>query len=142
MNDPHGLARFVEAQAPVYAQALAELRAGRKRSHWMWFVFPQIAGLGTSAVAQHYAIASMDEAQAYLAHPVLGERLRECAQAMLSIEGRTAHDILGSPDDLKFHSSMTLFAKAAEISEEDLVFSQALDKYFGGREDAGTVQRL
>jgi uncharacterized protein (DUF1810 family) len=97
MNDPHGLARFVEAQAPVYAQALAELRAGRKRSHWMWFVFPQIAGLGTSAVAQHYAIASMDEAQAYLAHPVLGERLRECAQAMLSIEGRTAHDILGSP---------------------------------------------
>jgi len=139
MNDPHGLARFVEAQAPVYAQALAELRAGRKRSHWMWFVFPQIAGLGTSAVAQHYAIASMDEAQAYLAHPVLGERLRECAQAMLSIEGRTAHDILGSPDDLKFRSCMTLFNR---VDPAEPVFERCLEKYFGGEPDAQTLRLL
>jgi uncharacterized protein (DUF1810 family) len=139
MDDPHGLARFVEAQAPVYAQALAELRAGRKRSHWMWFVFPQIAGLGTSAMAQRYAIASLDEAQAYLAHPVLGERLRECAQAMLSIEGRTAHDILGSPDDVKFHSSMTLFHVAAPAEP---VFESCLQKYFGGQEDPQTLARL
>jgi uncharacterized protein (DUF1810 family) len=139
MDDPHGLARFVEAQAPVYAQALAELRAGRKRSHWMWFVFPQIAGLGTSAMARRYAIASLDEARAYLAHPVLGERLRECAQAMLSIEDRTAHDVLGSPDDLKFHSSMTLFHVAAPAEP---VFESCLQKYFGGQEDPQTLARL
>jgi uncharacterized protein (DUF1810 family) len=139
MDDRFSLARFVEAQAPVYAQALAELRAGRKRSHWMWFVFPQIAGLGTSAMAQRYAIASLDEAQAYLAHPVLGERLRECAQAMLSLEGRTAHDILGSPDDLKFHSSMTLFHIAAP---GEPVFQACLEKYFGGQEDPQTLARL
>jgi len=139
MDDPHGIARFVEAQAPVYAQALAELRAGRKRSHWMWFVFPQIAGLGSSAMAQHYAIASLDEAQAYLAHPILGVRLRECAQAMLSIEGRTAHEILGSPDDLKFHSSMTLFHVAAP---RESVFQACLEKYFGGQEDPLTLARV
>jgi uncharacterized protein (DUF1810 family) len=136
MDDPHGLARFVEAQAPVYAQALAELRAGRKRSHWMWFVFPQIAGLGTSAMAQRYAIASLDEAKAYLAHPILGERLRECAQAMLAVKGRSAHDILGSPDDLKFHSSMTLF-HCADPAEP--VFEDCLAKYFGGKPDSQTL---
>jgi uncharacterized protein (DUF1810 family) len=139
MDDPHGLDRFVQAQAPVYAQALAELRAGRKRSHWMWFVFPQIAGLGSSAMAQRYAIASLQEAQAYLAHPVLGERLRECAQAMLAVEGRSAHDILGSPDDVKFHSSMTLFHRAAP---GERVFSECLRKYFGGQEDPQTLARI
>jgi len=139
MDVPHGLARFVEAQAPVYAQALAELRAGRKRSHWMWFVFPQIAGLGASAMAKRYAIASLDEAAAYLAHPVLGERLRECAQAMLSVQAGSAHDILGSPDDLKFHSSMTLFHRAAPAEP---VFKACLEKYFGGQPDPLTLARL
>jgi uncharacterized protein (DUF1810 family) len=139
MDDPHGLARFVQAQAPVYAQALAELRAGRKRSHWMWFVFPQIPGLGTSPMAQRYAIASLDEATAYLAHPVLGARLRECAQATLGVDGRSAHDILGSPDDLKFHSSMTLFHRAAPAEP---VFGDCLKKYFGGQEDPQTLARL
>jgi len=139
MDDPHGLARFLEAQAPVYAQALAELRVGRKRSHWMWFVFPQIAGLGSSAMAQRYAIASLDEAKAYLAHPVLGERLRECAQAMLSVQGKSAHDILGSPDDLKFHSSMTLFNR---VDPAEPVFNACLEKYFGGQEDSQTLARL
>ena len=138
MSDPFELKRFVAAQAPVYAQVVSELSQGRNRSHWMWFVFPQIAGLGTSAVAQHYAIASMDEAQAYLAHPVLGERLRECAQAMLSIEGRTAHDILGSPDDLKFRSCATLFYRAGGGEE----FAQALRQYYDGVEDNMTVQLL
>jgi Uncharacterized conserved protein len=108
----------------------------------MWFIFPQVKGLGSSEMAVRYAISSIEEAKAYLEHPVLGPRVRECAGIVLGVEGRTVEDIFGYPDDLKFHSSMTLFAKAAEISEEDLVFSQALDKYFGGREDAGTVQRL
>jgi uncharacterized protein (DUF1810 family) len=139
MDDPHELARFVQAQAPVYAQALAELRAGRKRSHWMWFVFPQIAGLGLSPMAQRYAIASLDEARAYFAHPLLGGRLRQCAQAMLDVEGRTAHEILGSPDDLKFHSSMTLFHRAAPAEP---VFSDCLKQYFGGQEDPQTLARL
>src|ERR1700745_1326563 len=102
MSDPYDLQRFVDAQNPVYDQVCAELRDGRKRTHWMWFVFPQIAGLGSSPMAQRYAIGSLDEAQAYLAHPVLGERLRECALAMLAVGDRSAHDILGSPDDLKF----------------------------------------
>jgi uncharacterized protein (DUF1810 family) len=139
MDDPHGLVRFLEAQALVYPQARAELRAGRKRTHWMWFVFPQVAGLGSSAMAQRYAIASLDEAKAYLAHPVLGERLRECAQAMLAVDGRSAHDILGSPDDLKFHSSMTLFHRAAPAEP---VFGDCLKKYFGGQEDPQTLARL
>jgi len=139
MGDPHGLARFLDAQAPVYAHALAELRAGRKRSHWMWFVFPQIAGLGSSAMAQRYAIASLDEARAYLAHPLLGERLRECAQAMSSIEGRTAHDILGSPDDLKFRSCMTLFNR---VDPAEPLFERCLEKYFGGEPDAQTLRLL
>jgi uncharacterized protein (DUF1810 family) len=141
-KDPHGLERFVKAQQGVYEEACAELRAGRKRTHWMWFIFPQIRGLGSSEMADRYAISSLDEAKTYLEHPLLGDRLRECAGIVVGLEGRGAEEIFGYPDDLKFHSSMTLFARAAEISEEDLVFSQALDKYFGGREDAGTVQRL
>jgi len=142
MRDQYGLERFVRAQDGVYDQVCAELRSGRKRTHWMWFIFPQIKGLGSSEMAVRFAISSLEEAKAYLEHPVLGPRLRECAGILLGVEGRTAEEIFGYPDDLKFHSSMTLFAKGAEISEEDLVFSQALDKYFGGREDAGTVQRL
>ena len=108
-DDPFDLQRFVDAQASVYERVRAELRNGRKQSHWMWFIFPQIAGLGHSAMAQRYAISSLREAEAYLKHPVLGPRLRECTRLMLRIEGKSAHDILGSPDDLKFHSSLTLF---------------------------------
>jgi uncharacterized protein (DUF1810 family) len=134
-----GLERFVGAQRDVYDDALAELRAGRKRSHWMWFVFPQIAGLGRTATAQRYAIADLDEARAYLAHPVLGPRLTECAQALLSVEGRTADQILGSPDDLKLRSSMTLFAHAAD---DPAVFRAVLDRYYGGEDDPLTLQRL
>src|SRR5437764_10712569 len=109
MDDPFNLQRFVDAQAGIYAQALGELRAGCKQSHWMWFIFPQIAGLGFSPTAQHYAIGSLAEAGAYLAHPQLGPRLRETTAAVMAVAGRTAHQIFGSPDDLKFRSSMTLF---------------------------------
>ena len=133
------LDRFVEAQAPVYDRALAELKAGRKQSHWMWFVFPQIAGLGRSPMAQHYAIQNLAEARAYLADPLLGPRLRECTQAVLDVESRTAHEIFGSPDDLKFRSSMTLFAQAAP---DENLFHAALEKYFGGEGDALTVEKL
>lgn len=139
MSDPYNLARFVQAQTPVYAQVLAELRDGRKRSHWMWFVFPQLAGLGFSAMAQFYAIGSLDEAKAYLTHPVLGARLRECAGLVLAIQGRSIHDIFGSPDDLKFHSSMTLFGRA---DPADGLFRECLEKYFAGREDAQTLALL
>ncbi len=137
--DPFNLQRFVDAQDPVYARVVAELRAGRKQSHWMWFVFPQIAGLGRSAMAERYAIRSLDEAKAYLARPVLGGRLRECTELVLAVDGRSAHDIFGSPDDLKFHSSMTLFAHAAP---DEPLFRKALEKYFGGKEDATTVAQL
>jgi uncharacterized protein (DUF1810 family) len=123
------LDRFVSAQADVYSQALAELKAGRKRTHWMWFVFPQIAGLGSSPTAQRYAIPSLDAARAYLAHPVLGPRLRESARALLEVEGKSAGDILGYPDDLKLRSSMTLFARAAEDPD---VFEAVLDRYYDG----------
>jgi len=132
------LGRFVEAQAPVHDRALTELKAGRKQSHWMWFVFPQIAGLGRSPMAQHYAIQNLAEARAFLAHPLLGARLRECTQAVLDVEGKTAHEIFGSPDDLKFRSSMTLFAHAAPDEE---LFRTALEKYFAG-EDHLTVEQL
>src|SRR5665213_1611360 len=125
--DPFRLQRFVDAQAPVYATALAELRAGAKRTHWMWFVFPQIAGLGFSPTAQHYAVASLDEARAYLDHPVLGPRLRDATAAANAINGRSAQDIFGSPDDLKFRSSVTLFRAAAP---DEPVFQAALDRYF------------
>lgn len=141
-HDEYNLERFVTAQSGVYAQACAELRAGKKRSHWMWFIFPQIQGLGSSEMAMRYAISSLEEAKAYLEHPVLGARLRECAGIVLGLEGKTVEEIFGYPDNLKFHSCMTLFAKAATMSEEDLVFSQVLDKYFAGKEDAATVQRL
>ena len=138
--DPHDLHRFVEAQAPVYAQARAELAAGRKQSHWMWFVFPQLRGLGRSAMAARFGIASRDEAAAYLADPLLGARLRECTALMLAARrGASAHEILGSPDDLKFHSSMTLFAAVAASGSP---FAAALERYFGGRGDAATLRLL
>ena len=124
-----GLDRCVSAQAGAAEAALAELTAGAKRTHWMWFVFPQIAGLGTSVTAQRYAITSLDEARAYLAHPVLGARLRECAEALLAVENRSAAEIFGYPDDVKLRSSMTLFARAA--AEPDL-FRKVLDRYFDG----------
>jgi uncharacterized protein (DUF1810 family) len=137
--DRYDLERFVKAQAGVYEQACTELRAGRKRSHWMWFVFPQIRGLGSSEMAVRYAIASLDEAKAYLRHAVLGPRLRECAGIVCAVEGRTVEEIFGWPDDLKFHSSMTLFAKADESGG---VFGEALEKYFCGEMDKGTLERL
>ncbi|HEU4634635.1 MAG TPA: DUF1810 domain-containing protein [Edaphobacter sp.] len=141
-RDQYDLERFLTAQQGVYDRACAELRAGEKQSHWMWFIFPQIRGLGSSEMAQRYAISSLEEAHAYLEHPVLGQRLRDCTAIVLRVERRSAQEIFGYPDYLKFHSSMTLFAQAATISEEDLVFSQALDKYFSGREDAATMERL
>jgi uncharacterized protein (DUF1810 family) len=134
------LERFVRAQAPVYDTVLAELRAGRKRSHWMWFIFPQIAGLGHSAMAQTYAIADLAEARAYLAHPVLGERLHECASLVAALTGRTADGIFGYPDNLKFHSSMTLFSIAA--ANDGSVFETCLQLYFNGQPDPQTVMRV
>ncbi|MFZ3217968.1 MAG: DUF1810 domain-containing protein [Candidatus Acidiferrales bacterium] len=138
-SDPFDLKRFVDAQRGVFEQACAELRRGRKTGHWMWFVFPQIAGLGMSAMSQRYAIGSLGEARAYLAHPVLGARLREICRIVLGIEGRTVEEIFGWPDDMKLRSSMTLFAKAAE---ENAVFVAVLEKYFGGKRDARTVELL
>lgn len=139
MSDPFELQRFVEAQARNYDDALAELKAGRKTSHWMWYVFPQIAGLGSSAMAQRYAIGSLAEAQAYLAHPVLGPRLRDCVAAVNAVRGRTAHEIFGSPDDIKFRSSLTLFAAAAP---DEALFGRALSAYFAGEPDPRTLQAL
>ena len=135
-DDPFGLARFVAAQDPVYGRVVQELRSGRKQTHWMWFVFPQVSGLGRSAMAERYAISGLDEARAYLAHPLLGGRLRECTGLVLDVEGRSIHDIFGSPDDLKFHSCMTLFA---EVAEEPL-FARAIGKYFGGEYDKMTLE--
>jgi uncharacterized protein (DUF1810 family) len=134
--DPFNLERFVAAQDPIYHRVIGELRHGLKQSHWMWFVFPQITGLGHSAMAERYAISSLDEARAYLAHRILGPRLLECTQAVLDIDGKSAHAIFGSPDDVKFHSSMTLFARA---SNDATPFRAALDKYFDSKEDAGTL---
>lgn len=138
-DDPYGLSRFVEAQAPVIDRVLAELRAGAKRSHWMWFIFPQVAGLGSSGMAMRYAITSLAEAKAYLAHPLLGSRLTTCTELVNRTEGRSAHTILGSPDDLKFRSSMTLFSQADPTVE---IFRTALFKYFGGNPDPETLRRL
>lgn len=138
-GDPFNLQRFVEAQRGTYEQARAELRRGRKTGHWMWFIFPQIAGLGFSATSRWYAIQSLDEARAYLAHPVLGPRLREIFGIVNGIEGKTAHEIFGSPDDLKLRSSMTLFARASEENEE---LVEVLRKYFGGVEDAKTLELI
>jgi uncharacterized protein (DUF1810 family) len=138
-DDPFDLQRFVAAQDPVMDRVTAELLAGRKQSHWMWFVFPQLRGLGFSAMAHRYGIESLDEARAYLAHPLLGARLRAATAHLLAIAGKSAHDVFGSPDDLKFRSCMTLFALAAP---EETLFAQALDKYFGGEADAKTRQLL
>ena len=139
MSDPYNLHRFVAAQNDVYGRVCTELRRGQKTSHWMWFVFPQIEGLGYSSMAQRYAITSIEEARAYLQHPVLGSRLRECTQLVCDVIGKTINDIFGSPDDMKFRSSMTLFARAAE---EGNVFDEALRKYFAGEPDEMTLQRL
>ncbi len=139
MADPFNLQRFVDAQAPVYEHVRREMEAGRKQSHWMWFIFPQIAGLGQSPMSIRFAIASLDEAKAYLAHPVLGARLRECARLALDAEAKTARDIFGSIDELKFRSSMTLFARAAPA--EDL-FQRCIDKYFAASPDSATLARL
>jgi uncharacterized protein (DUF1810 family) len=133
------LQRFVDAQDPVYDQVCAELRAGRKRTHWIWFIFPQIHGLGSSPTAMEYAISSWEEAEAYLKHPILGPRLIECTQLMLQIEGRTIEQVLGYPDDLKFRSSMTLFAHA---TPDNQVFKDALEKYCRGEFDRLTFTRL
>lgn len=133
------LQRFVDAQSPVYAQALAELRAGAKASHWMWFVFPQLRGLGHSSMAQHYGLADAAEARAYWRHPLLGVRLAECTAAMLALEGRSARQVLGTPDDLKFRSCMTLFA---QVAPDEPAFARALDRYFDGVPDPRTLALL
>jgi len=139
MSDIFDLERFISAQAGVYPRVILELRAGRKQSHWMWFIFPQVAGLGFSAMAQKYAIGSRAETLAYLDHPVLGSRLRECTQLVNAVEGRDIHEILGSPDDMKFRSSMTLFANVAPDNTD---FVAALQKYYEGEFDAATIARL
>jgi uncharacterized protein (DUF1810 family) len=142
-SDPHRLERFVTAQVGggAYEQAVAELRAGAKVSHWMWFVFPQVAGLGLSAVSQRFAISSLAEARAYLAHPVLGPRLRECARIVAGAEGRTAEQIFGPVDAMKLRSSVTLFAAAAG-EDDQAVFRAVLAKYFDGEADEATLSRL
>jgi uncharacterized protein (DUF1810 family) len=138
-GDPFDLKRFVDAQRPVYDDVVAELRAGRKRSHWMWFVFPQLRGLGGSAMAARFGIASLDEAGAYLRHELLGPRLHECARLVRAVQGRSIGQIFGSPDDLKLCSSMTLFARATEDNAD---FVAVLDKYYDGRQDRLTLERL
>ncbi len=138
-SDPFDLHRFVEAQARVYHSVLDELRDGRKRSHWIWFVFPQIAGLGSSPTAARYAISSLDEARAYLGHTVLGPRLRECARLVTAVRGRSITQIVGSPDDLKVRSSMTLFARATSDNDD---FTAVLEKYYGGEEDPLTAKQV
>jgi uncharacterized protein (DUF1810 family) len=141
MSDPYDLQRFVDAQdrGGIYDRALAELRDGRKTSHWMWFVFPQVAGLGSSPMAQRYAISSLDEARAYLAHPVLGQRLRESARALTGLDTRSPDEVLGGIDAMKLRSSMTLFMRAAP---DEPLFAQVLDQYFGGTADDATDARL
>lgn len=142
--DRYNLDRFVEAQRGTFEQACAELRRGRKTGHWMWFIFPQIAGLGFSEMSERYAITSVEEARAYLAHPVLGPRLREISEIVNGIEGKTAYQIFGSPDDMKLRSSMTLFAAAAkdDLLGENLVFVEVIEKYFGGDLDQRTVELM
>ena len=140
----YGLGRFIEAQQPVYASVCAELTAGSKRSHWMWFIFPQLRGLGASPTARHFAISSLGEARAYLAHPLLGERLRECTRLVNGVAGSTAEVIFGYPDYLKFRSCMTLFAQAAgePPAAADRIFGEALARYFGGELDPLTLKLL
>jgi uncharacterized protein (DUF1810 family) len=137
--DPFDLQRFIAAQQPVYAQVTAELAAGTKTSHWMWFVFPQLRGLGSSPMARRYAISSLEEARTFLDHAVLGPRLRECTQLVIDVPRTPLGEIFGAPDDLKFHSSMTLFARA---TADNRVFTEALRKYFDGVADAATEERL
>lgn len=139
MSDPYHLERFVAAQDRVFDQVCSELKQGKKRSHWMWFVFPQIRGLGHSDMAQRYAIGSLEEAQAYLDHPVLGPRLRQCASHLMQVEGRSIGEILGYPDDLKLRSSMTLFAR---VAKDNQIFVDVLEKYFAGQLDPATLERL
>jgi uncharacterized protein (DUF1810 family) len=138
-EDPYDLRRFVEAQKGHYERALAEIRAGEKRSHWMWYIFPQLSGLGSSPTSQKYSLGSLGEAEAYLAHPVLGPRLLECARAALAVPGYSANDIFGSPDDWKLRSSATLFAL---VSPAGSVFQQLLEKYFRGERDPKTLELL
>ena len=139
MAELYDLQRFVLAQDPVYSQVCAELAAGAKASHWMWFVFPQLKALGRSAIAQHFGIASKAEAEAYWLHPVLGPRLKECSQFVMAVEGKSALEIFHSPDDLKLRSSMTLFA---QVAPQEAVFEHVLAKYFGGKGDAATLDLL
>ncbi len=138
-SDPFDLNRFVSAQEGVFELALAELKRGQKRSHWMWFMFPQLAGLGSSSTSRKYALKSLDEARAYLAHPILGQRLLDCCQAILSVQGRSASEIMGYPDDLKLRSSMSLFALAGDSHCE---FRQVIDRYFDGQLDPRTLELL
>jgi len=137
--DRYNLQRFVEAQNPVYQRVVTELREGRKRTHWMWFIFPQIRGLGESEIAQRFSIASLYEAEAYFEHPILGPRLRECTELVNAIQGCSIEGVFGHPDHLKFRSSMTLFAQAAPGEK---IFNEALDKYFAGSPDEFTISRL
>ena len=139
MTDPHDLQRFLDAQARTYDQALQELRAGHKRTHWMWFVFPQVAGLGRSGMAQRFAISGLEEARAYLSHPLLGPRLVACARALTALDTADADAVLGPVDAQKLHSSMTLFARAAP---DEPVFREVLDHYFDGAEDEATTSRV
>lgn len=139
MNDPHNLQRFEDAQHPVFEQVCTELREGEKRSHWMWFIFPQLRGLGRSQMAVRFAISSREEAEAYWKHPVLGPRLRECTRLVMLVEGRSINQIFGYPDDLKFRSSMTLFAN---VASDNQIFKDALQKYFAGEVDQITLDRL
>ena len=139
MKDPHNLKRFLEAQSPLYPRVKAELRSGQKTGHWMWFIFPQLRGLGRSPMANEYGISSREEALAYLQHPILGERLRECTRLVYAVEGRSVNEIFGYPDDLKFRSSMTLFAN---VSPQDQIFKHALEKFFEGEPDRLTLQLL
>ncbi len=138
-HDPYDLMRFLSAQEPVFDRVLAELRSGQKRSHWMWFIFPQISGLGNSPTSRYYAIQSLEEALAYLNHPVLGPRLVQCAEILLGIEGRSASEIFDFPDDLKLRSSMTLFDR---VMDSPSVFSRVLEKYYGGKQDEATLKIL
>jgi uncharacterized protein (DUF1810 family) len=137
-SDPYNLRRFIDAQHPIYGQVRDELQGGQKETHWMWFIFPQIKGLGLSPTAQKYAIQGNDEAKAYLDHPLLGFRLRECTQLVNGVDGRSIEDIFGYPDHLKFHSSMTLFAHVSG----DIPFTAALEKYFDGELDRRTIEQL
>jgi uncharacterized protein (DUF1810 family) len=139
MDDPFDLQRFIDAQDPVYDAVKSELAAGAKRSHWMWFVFPQLKGLGRSATAQHFGIGSRAEAQAYWQHARLGARLKECSELVLAVPGRSALGIFGSPDDMKFRSCMTLFE---QVAPQEPVFARALEKYFSGERDPRTLALL